>query len=126
MVIKVGEAIDARTNSIDLSLGVIHYEFQCLSCGSNSSISNMWLRYLRNYLKPRFIVLKSTHSFYGTAPRLVLNMKFMPPSLPRRIHVIILTFLAVFICYIDRVNISVAIIPMADEYNWGLQTQGMV
>ena len=50
----------------------------------------------------------------------------MPSSLPRRAHVVILTFVAVFICYIDRVNISVAIIPMAEEYNWGLRTQGMV
>ena len=50
----------------------------------------------------------------------------MPSNLPQRVHVVFLTFAAVFICYIDRVNISVAIIPMAEEYNWGLQTQGMI
>ena len=50
----------------------------------------------------------------------------MPSNLPRRVHVVFLTFAAVFICYIDRVNISVAIIPMAEEFNWGLQTQGMI
>jgi MFS family permease len=33
---------------------------------------------------------------------------------------------ATFICYIDRVNISVAIIPMADEFGWDRATQGVV
>ncbi len=45
---------------------------------------------------------------------------------PRRYHVVFLSFLAVFICYIDRVNISVAIIPMAADLGWNKQTQGMV
>ncbi len=47
-------------------------------------------------------------------------------STPRRFQVVLLTFLAVFICYIDRVNISVAIIPMAEDLNWNTQTQGLV
>jgi MFS transporter, ACS family, solute carrier family 17 (sodium-dependent inorganic phosphate cotransporter), other len=52
----------------------------------------------------------------------------MPSSArwPRRYHVVLLSFLAVFICYIDRVNISVAIIPMAADLGWNLQTQGLV
>jgi len=45
---------------------------------------------------------------------------------PRRYHVVLLSFLAVFICYIDRVNISVAIIPMAADLGWNMQTQGLV
>jgi len=45
---------------------------------------------------------------------------------PRRYHVVFLSFLAVFICYIDRVNISVAIIPMAADLGWNMQTQGLV
>ena len=44
----------------------------------------------------------------------------------RRVHVALLAFLAVFICYIDRVNISVAIIPMAEDLGWGMQQQGTV
>jgi ACS family sodium-dependent inorganic phosphate cotransporter len=39
---------------------------------------------------------------------------------------VFLSFLAVFICYIDRVNISVAIIPMAADLGWNMQTQGLV
>ena len=46
--------------------------------------------------------------------------------MPRRLHVVMLTFIAVFICYIDRVNISVAIIPMAADMRWNAQTQGLV
>ena len=33
---------------------------------------------------------------------------------------------ATFICYIDRVNISVAIIPMAEEFGWDQATRGLV
>jgi len=33
---------------------------------------------------------------------------------------------ATFICYIDRVNISVAIIPMAEEFGWDQSTKGLV
>ena len=45
---------------------------------------------------------------------------------PRRYHVVVLAFLSVFVCYIDRVNISVAIIPMAEDLGWNMQTQGLV
>lgn len=45
---------------------------------------------------------------------------------PRRYTVVLLSFVAVFICYIDRVNISVAIIPMAADLDWSPQTQGLV
>ena len=48
------------------------------------------------------------------------------PNLPRRHWLVLLCFLSVFICYIDRVNISVAIIPMAAEHGWGLDVQGQV
>jgi ACS family sodium-dependent inorganic phosphate cotransporter len=33
---------------------------------------------------------------------------------------------ATFICYIDRVNISIAIIPMAEEFGWDQTTKGMI
>jgi len=36
----------------------------------------------------------------------------------RRHTVVLLCFLSTFICYIDRVNISVAIIPMAKQFGW--------
>ncbi|MEM7080829.1 MAG: ACS family MFS transporter [Pseudomonadota bacterium] len=43
-----------------------------------------------------------------------------------RYSVIMMCFAATFVCYIDRVNISVAIIPMAEELNWDLTTQGAI
>jgi ACS family sodium-dependent inorganic phosphate cotransporter len=43
-----------------------------------------------------------------------------------RYTVILLCFAATFICYIDRVNISVAILPMAEELGWDTATQGAV
>lgn len=43
-----------------------------------------------------------------------------------RYTVIFLCFAATFICYIDRVNISVAILPMADDLGWDTATQGAV
>ena len=50
----------------------------------------------------------------------------LPSHWPRRYVVVVLSFLSVFVCYIDRVNISVAIIPMAEDLGWNLQTQGIV
>lgn len=44
----------------------------------------------------------------------------------QRYSLVFLSFCAVFVCYIDRVNISVAIIPMAQEYGWDAATQGLV
>lgn len=45
---------------------------------------------------------------------------------PRRFTLVLLSFGAVFICYMDRVNISVAIIPMAQELGWDPAKQGTV
>ena len=42
------------------------------------------------------------------------------------IRLVAMCFAATFVCYIDRVNISVAIIPMAEDYNWSLETQGYI
>jgi ACS family sodium-dependent inorganic phosphate cotransporter len=45
---------------------------------------------------------------------------------PARYTVVVLSFWAVFICYIDRVNISVAAIAMQDEFGWDETTKGFV
>lgn len=45
---------------------------------------------------------------------------------PRRYTVVLMSFLAVFVCYIDRVNISVAIIPMAEDMAWTPEMMGRV
>jgi len=55
---------------------------------------------------------------------MIVNL--FPASWPKRKSVVFLSFIAIFICYIDRVNISVAIIPMAGDLDWNLRTQGFV
>ena len=45
---------------------------------------------------------------------------------PRRYTVVGLCFCALFICYIDRVNISVAAIAMGDEFGWTDTQKGFV
>ena len=45
---------------------------------------------------------------------------------PRRYSVSALAVLAMFVCYMDRVNISIAIIPMAEALDWSPEKQGLV
>ena len=46
--------------------------------------------------------------------------------LPQRIQLIAYSTLAVIICYIDRVNISVAIIPMQEQFGWNDSQVGFI
>lgn len=39
---------------------------------------------------------------------------------------VFLVFVAIFICFIDRVNISIAMIPMVADYGWDEETQGRI
>lgn len=45
---------------------------------------------------------------------------------PARYTVMLLAAIAVFICYMDRVIISVAIIPMANDFGWSPEQMGRV
>ena len=46
--------------------------------------------------------------------------------IPVRFRVVFMSFLAVFICYIDRVNLSVAIIPMQEQFGWSESQVGII
>ncbi|MEL0305369.1 MAG: MFS transporter, partial [Halieaceae bacterium] len=48
------------------------------------------------------------------------------PSLPGARLMLAMTVLAVYICMIDRIAISIAIIPMAEEQGWSPTVQGAV
>ncbi|TDU32713.1 sugar phosphate permease [Panacagrimonas perspica] len=48
------------------------------------------------------------------------------PGLGKRHALVLLCFLAAFVCYIDRVNIAVAIIPMAEHFGWSGTEKGLV
>jgi MFS transporter, ACS family, solute carrier family 17 (sodium-dependent inorganic phosphate cotransporter), other len=62
----------------------------------------------------------------AVAPGAVSGWKFAPGRWPRRYTVIGLFFFSTLICYVDRVNISIAIIPMAREMGYSPATQGLV
>ena len=47
-------------------------------------------------------------------------------NFPYRLKIVFLSFLAVAICYIDRVNISVAIIPMQKQFEWSEFQVGII
>ena len=47
-------------------------------------------------------------------------------GIPKRLILVALCFAATFVCYIDRVSISVAIIPMAEQFHWSGTTKGIV
>ncbi|WP_222927465.1 MFS transporter [Qipengyuania marisflavi] len=44
----------------------------------------------------------------------------------KRHQLVLMAFMAIFICYMDTVAISVAIIPMVETYGWDMSTQGLV
>lgn len=51
----------------------------------------------------------------------------MPGSTWGRRHLLVfMCFAAAFVCYIDRVNISIAIIPMAEHFGWSGTEKGLV
>lgn len=47
-------------------------------------------------------------------------------GMPKRWIVVLMCFLATTVCYVDRVNISVAVIPMAEQFHWSGTTKGLV
>lgn len=47
-------------------------------------------------------------------------------TVPKRLILVGMCFLAAAICYVDRVNISVAVIPMAEQFHWSATTKGAV
>ena len=46
--------------------------------------------------------------------------------MPRRYTIVALYFLATVLCYVDRVSISVAIIPLARRFSYGAGAQGVI
>jgi ACS family sodium-dependent inorganic phosphate cotransporter len=44
----------------------------------------------------------------------------------RRWTMVVLCFVAFMLCNMDRVNMSIAILPMSQQYGWNTQTVGLV
>ncbi|XP_042046358.1 ascorbate transporter, chloroplastic-like isoform X1 [Salvia splendens] len=47
-------------------------------------------------------------------------------QLPKRWVMVLLCFTAFLLCNMDRVNMSIAILPMSKEYNWSSATVGLI
>lgn len=47
-------------------------------------------------------------------------------QLPKRWSIVLLCFFAFLLCNMDRVNMSIAILPMSAEFNWNHTTVGLV
>ncbi|KAL2892190.1 Ascorbate transporter chloroplastic [Bienertia sinuspersici] len=47
-------------------------------------------------------------------------------QLPKRWVVVLLCFVAFLLCNMDRVNMSIAILPMSKEFNWSSATVGLI
>jgi ACS family sodium-dependent inorganic phosphate cotransporter len=47
-------------------------------------------------------------------------------ALPTRLTIVLLFFFSSFLCYMDRINISVTILQMEDEFGWTAAQKGMV
>jgi sugar phosphate permease len=45
---------------------------------------------------------------------------------PKRYILIIMCFMGMLICYADRTNFSVAILPMVKQYHWDPATEGFI
>lgn len=57
---------------------------------------------------------------------MAINTGLQKPFWPKRMTVLVLTFIAFVICYLDRVNISIAAISMQKELGWSDSTKGYV
>eukprot|EP00871_Galdieria_phlegrea_P005397 jgi/Galph1/5859/GphlegSOOS_G4501.1 len=53
-------------------------------------------------------------------------LKVTTGALPERVVVVVFCFLSFVICNMDRVNVSVAILPMAGQFGWSQSTVGLI
>ncbi|KAH7435220.1 hypothetical protein KP509_06G055000 [Ceratopteris richardii] len=71
----------------------------------------------------------SEESLFQTKPK-KLDSEVTPSStyqiLPKRWIIVILCFFAFLLCNMDRVNMSIAILPMSSEFHWDHTTVGLV
>ncbi|KAA8498194.1 putative anion transporter 4, chloroplastic [Porphyridium purpureum] len=59
-------------------------------------------------------------------PRLTTANVLNPAAWPERYKVVFMTFISFIICNMDRINVSIAILPMAKTYGWSQSTVGII
>ncbi|KAL8541166.1 hypothetical protein ACS0TY_002438 [Phlomoides rotata] len=74
--------------------------------------------------------LENLESLEGTSkaalPEAVEPTKSWWKQFPKRWVMVLLCFSAFLLCNMDRVNMSIAILPMSKEYNWNSATVGLI
>ncbi|KAI5421801.1 Ascorbate transporter [Lathyrus oleraceus] len=78
--------------------------------------------------EPKIDRLQSTE---GTGEAILLegNLNQISPwwkQFPKRWVIVLLCFTAFLLCNMDRVNMSIAILPMSQEFNWNSTTVGLI
>ena len=58
--------------------------------------------------------------------RLQAQTAVSQPFWKRRWTIVTLCFFAFMLCNMDRVNMSIAVLPMSQQYGWDSQTIGLV
>lgn len=54
------------------------------------------------------------------------EMATKEPKFPKRYGIVGLSFMAFLLCNMDRVNLSIAILPMSEQFGWGEAQQGII
>ncbi|CAK8560806.1 unnamed protein product [Lathyrus sativus] len=78
--------------------------------------------------EPKIDRLQSTEGM-GEAILLEGNLNQISPwwqQFPKRWVIVLLCFTAFLLCNMDRVNMSIAILPMSQEFNWNSATVGLI
>ncbi|QHO22197.1 Ascorbate transporter [Arachis hypogaea] len=75
--------------------------------------------------------MDSLPSAEGTGEAILLggNLQQVSPwwqQFPKRWVIVLLCFAAFLLCNMDRVNMSIAILPMSQEFNWNSATVGLI
>ncbi|XP_076906804.1 ascorbate transporter, chloroplastic-like [Bidens hawaiensis] len=86
-----------------------------------------------NWTKPRQLKNSISNnqphvSSEGGASEVVLIGETKPwwEQFPKRLVIVLLCFSAFLLCNMDRVNMSIAILPMSKEFNWNSATVGLI
>ncbi|KAJ0250018.1 Ascorbate transporter [Hirschfeldia incana] len=73
-------------------------------------------------------VVDSLPSADGSAEAILVQGNLRPwwQQFPRRWIIVLLCFASFLLCNMDRVNMSIAILPMSQQYNWNSATVGLI
>ncbi|KAG9441323.1 hypothetical protein H6P81_017177 [Aristolochia fimbriata] len=115
---------------------------RCVSFLSSDSSSGSWLQPRKldklgisdNQCQPsEFRLTKRTRADFksdpydSTGPKLeALKSSYWWERFPKRWLIVLLCFSAFLLCNMDRVNMSIAILPMSQEFNWNPATVGLI